>query len=384
MSSETHSPASTYPPQSAGSTLRPHGPEELPPVTPPSAGYIIQLFLIPALIVAAVVAVWALFGKLADSETDWKQMVSELGSSNEHRRWRSALGLAQLLRNDELAPVAGEPALAEQPVVVDGLTGLLKSSLDSTVVEDVDIKHQEFLARTLGALRADQKVLPVLALAMSAERHADVRKSAVMSVASIAGRHFEHASGYTVQQPAGADQSPVAPAVTLPLSEPTIREPEVLKQLKLMSQDTDPLFRQLAAFTIASVSGPECVEQLKVMLLDNDANTRANAAIGLARNQSEAGLSAISELLTKASLPFDPSAGQGVTEDKLRLAQAQYEVEQQIIARNCLKAVSDLWSGLAAEPRSELRTVLQQTAEKHFAMDVRMQAAALLKTQAAE
>ena len=50
-------------------------PEELPPVTPPSAGYIVQLFLIPALIVMAVVGVWALFGKLADSESDWQQLV---------------------------------------------------------------------------------------------------------------------------------------------------------------------------------------------------------------------------------------------------------------------------------------------------------------------
>ncbi|MEZ6061328.1 MAG: hypothetical protein R3C19_13370 [Planctomycetaceae bacterium] len=67
-------------------------PEELPPVEPPSAGFIVQLFLIPALIVAAVIGVWALFGKLADSKTDWKQLVSELGSSNEHRRLASGSG----------------------------------------------------------------------------------------------------------------------------------------------------------------------------------------------------------------------------------------------------------------------------------------------------
>ena len=71
-------------------------PEELPPVTPPSAGFIVQLFLIPALIVMAVVAVWALFGKLADSDNDWKQLATELSSSNEHRRWRAALGLGAI------------------------------------------------------------------------------------------------------------------------------------------------------------------------------------------------------------------------------------------------------------------------------------------------
>ena len=49
-------------------------PEELPPVTPPSAGFIVQLFLIPALIVLAVAAVIGLFGKLADADNDWKQL----------------------------------------------------------------------------------------------------------------------------------------------------------------------------------------------------------------------------------------------------------------------------------------------------------------------
>ena len=72
-------------------------PEELPPVKPPSAGFIVQLFLIPALIVMAVVAVWALFGRLADSGTDWAQLVVELGSGNEHRRWRAAQELQKCL-----------------------------------------------------------------------------------------------------------------------------------------------------------------------------------------------------------------------------------------------------------------------------------------------
>ena len=63
-------------------------PENLPPVQPPSAGFIMQLFLVPGLIVAAVIAVWALFGKLSASEQDWRHLVAEVRSNNEHRRWR--------------------------------------------------------------------------------------------------------------------------------------------------------------------------------------------------------------------------------------------------------------------------------------------------------
>ena len=274
-------PESSDPASQALQPKLPGRPEDLPPVQPPSAGYIIQLFLIPALIVAAVVAVWALFGKLADSETDWRQMVAELGSSNEHRRWRAALGLAQLLRNSELAPVEGEVQLAEQPIVVQGLTDLLKESLQSKSANDQDIRHQEFLARTLGSLNDDEKVLPALALAMSNEFDPDVRKSAMMSVASIAGRHFEQATNFDETSPSGTIKNAER---QLPLEEPTITDQAVWQQLKLAAQEEDPVIRHLAGFAIASVSGPEAMRILKVMLDDADANARANAAIGLARN----------------------------------------------------------------------------------------------------
>jgi hypothetical protein len=40
-------------------------PADLPPVEPPTAGFIVQLFVLPAVIVAVVIVVWLLFGKLA-------------------------------------------------------------------------------------------------------------------------------------------------------------------------------------------------------------------------------------------------------------------------------------------------------------------------------
>ncbi|MBV8266772.1 MAG: hypothetical protein JO252_10645, partial [Planctomycetaceae bacterium] len=43
---------------------------DLPPVEAPSAGFIVQLFVIPAVIVAVVIVVWLLFGKLAGGERD--------------------------------------------------------------------------------------------------------------------------------------------------------------------------------------------------------------------------------------------------------------------------------------------------------------------------
>ena len=43
---------------------------DLPPVEPPSAGFVVQLFVIPAAVVVVVIIVWLLFGKLAGGERD--------------------------------------------------------------------------------------------------------------------------------------------------------------------------------------------------------------------------------------------------------------------------------------------------------------------------
>ena len=76
-------------------------PVDLPPVEPPSAGFIIQLFVVPGLIVLAVVGIWAMFGQLAAGEQDWTKLVAELSNNNEHRRWRGAHGLAQMDEADQ-------------------------------------------------------------------------------------------------------------------------------------------------------------------------------------------------------------------------------------------------------------------------------------------
>ena len=53
-------------------------PADLPPVEAPSAGFIVQLFVIPAIVVAVVIFVWLLFGKLAGGERDPTEYVRRL------------------------------------------------------------------------------------------------------------------------------------------------------------------------------------------------------------------------------------------------------------------------------------------------------------------
>jgi hypothetical protein len=365
-------------PSANASSYSGNRPEELPPVTPPSAGFIVQLFLIPALIVMAVVAVWALFGKLADSESDWQQLVAELGSSNDHRRWRAALGLAQLLRNEEISPPTDREPLAKHPLVIESLTDLLSKSLSSSTPSEEDITHQEFLARTLGALDADEVTMPVLAEAMKDSRSIDVRKSALMSVATIAGRHFDKATGYDARKADVIENGDTS--VRTPLVTPTITDSEVLEQLKRSAQSPEPVIRHLAGFAIASVGGPDAMEQLKVMLLDGDRFARANAAVGLARNGSTECVPMLIELLTESLVPFDPASVKDKTEVEQRLAANSHQVEQPQIARNCLRAISDLWPQISEDQKTLILPLVQQIADEFFAPDVRIQASELLKS----
>lgn len=351
-------------------------PEELPPVTPPSAGYIVQLFLIPALIVMAVVAVWALFGKLADAESDWQQLVAELGSSNEHRRWRAALGLADLLRNEEIEPPADREPLAQHPLVIESLTDLLSKSLKIQSPSEEDFSHQEYLARTLGALKADEKTLPVLTEAAGEAHNIEVRKSALMSIAVIAGRHFDSMTGYSAtddKTTAGAETK------TVPLEKPTISDAAVIEELKRCAQDKEPVVRHLAAFALGNIGGPESMELLKVSLLDGDRFARANAAVGLARNGSTDGVAVLTELLNESLLPFDATALKGKSANEIQLAENNFQVEQPSLVRTCLRAVSDLWPRLSEAEKTAFQTVVEKISKDFFAPQVRIQADELLR-----
>ena len=80
-------------------------PTELPPVEPPSARFIVQLFVIPAAIVLVLVVAYLAFvqlpfGRLANGGRDVMDYVRSIKSTNEHRRWRSAQDLANLINND--------------------------------------------------------------------------------------------------------------------------------------------------------------------------------------------------------------------------------------------------------------------------------------------
>src|SRR5262249_26009619 len=92
MQSQPDSPISTAPPKG------------LPPVVPPSGGFIVQLFLVPGLIVTAVVLLLLVLNWYWNGSRSPEKFLDNLDNTNPEVRWRAARDLAQiLLRDDRLA-----------------------------------------------------------------------------------------------------------------------------------------------------------------------------------------------------------------------------------------------------------------------------------------
>ena len=267
--------------------------------------------------------------------------------------------------------------------MVDSLTKLFSESLATNGNDDETIRQQEFLARTMGALDADEKTLPVLAEAMKDSHDIVVRKSALMAISLIAGRHFDDATGYSA---AVSTRSP-APTLaerSLPLATATISDAATLEQLRRSAQDPDPVVRHLAAYALASVSGPESIQQLRSMLGDSNRLAQANAAIGLARNGSIDGVATMMQLMTTSMKPYayvpNPTEKTPLTLEEMQQAQIRHEIEETQVASNCLRAVGDLWSQMDVKDQIALLSLLRDIEQKFFASNVRRQAAELLKT----
>ena len=157
---------------------------DLPPVEPPSAGFVVQLFVIPAAVVVVVIIVWLLFGKLAGGERDAMEYVRQLRSPTAN--WRLAFELASLIQHDA--------KIGSDPVLLGELSDLLSHDLDQP---DADPKLTQYLTLTLGAFRtldaktnSGQVVDPLvpLARALATKYQTPIRIAAAASLAKQAAR----------------------------------------------------------------------------------------------------------------------------------------------------------------------------------------------------
>jgi hypothetical protein len=319
-------------------------PEELPPVQPPSAGFIIQLFVVPGLIVAGVVGVWWMFSKLGSGDQDWQSLVIELQHPNPQRRGRAELGLAQMLNADQKRGAEGQH-LSTNPELARALSDVLVTELKRGGQSEEELNYKAFLARTLGLFDLPDAILPALTLAMQPDHDREIRKNAIGALAVMTDRM---ATGEL-----GAPSEPVA------------------TQLLTASTDADPLIRQLSAFSLGLFPQPAARERLAVLLEDSDPDTRINAAIGLARGGDSRGTDVFRDVLQRASTEVDHGSA--------------VEYEQFVALKNSLAAIERLAGKLTPEQRRELVPLLEPVAGNYHEPKIRIAAqTALSAVKAAE
>ena len=328
MTDSTPPSASTIPQNSGPS--RPDLSDDLPPVQPPSAGFIIQLFVVPGLIVLAVVAVWALFGQIAAGEQDWHNLVEELQSPNSHIRKRAMYGLAQVLDQDRRRGEQGQQ-LATNPQIATVLSDQLTRELKTGSNSDESISIQQYLTRAIGLLDVPSVTLPALRVSLQPKLDLEIRKSGVASIAMIAGRHFEKGK---------------------PLD-----DSDTVDALIELSADPAPLMRQTAAFALGLFKSAKSDQQLHVLLENGDWKTCVNAAIALARQGNQDGLMVFKRALTEKA-PTKP----------------EEQIEHFMVLTNSLKAIASLGPKMSDADKAEFRDLLKPLVSDHAEVRIRVDA----------
>ena len=319
-------------------------PDDLPPVQPPSAGFIVQLFVFPALIVMAVVAIWWMFGLIAVGEQDWRKLLQDLQSQNLHVRNRAMYGLAQVLDQDSRRGDQGQNLRANREIA-QGLADQLVIELKKNSTSREGVAIQEYLTRALGMMDSLDAIVPGLQMALEPQRDDDIRKSALVSLSFVAGRARERGR---------------------PLADPAI-----IGSLIQQSQDSIPIIRQTAAFALGLFESPEATHQLEVLLENPDRMTAINAAIGLARSGSTKGFAVMKESLSASPTASDPKGSEA-------------EGEQFRILKNVLKAVNELSPKFDAAQKQELIPLVESLASHHPEIRIRVDAEAALKSLKSE
>lgn len=313
--------------------------DSLPPVEPPSAAFLVQLFLVPAIIVGIIVSVWLAFHWLAQLGNDPEGYVRTLRRANEGR-WQAALNLANDLRGPSGATLKADTKLAGD------LAGILADEVASGRPKSGGHTGEQsrtlcgYLCRALGEFAVPEAVAPLVERVRDAGDPQTAR--AAVEAIAVLSTNLAAAGGFP-------DPTAVTDAVLA------------------ASRSDDAGLRSAAAFTLGVIGGSGADPRLEELMTDPADDVRSNAAIGLARQGKAVAYEILAELL---ALP-DTSAEPGD-----EAAQSQ-RYRRALIVVNALKAVGLLVDAGAMPP--ERVTKLLGPLSADAVGDVRAAATALEK-----
>ncbi|HEV3023938.1 MAG TPA: HEAT repeat domain-containing protein, partial [Pirellulales bacterium] len=299
-------------------------------------GFIVQLFVIPALIVAIIFAIGWGIKWLADRGADPKAYVAALRRNNDGR-WQAAHDLADVLRNQRNEHLKDDPLLAAQ------LVDVLRTEMEAGNLDEHALELRIYLCNAIGEFRAPE-VVDILVKAAELERDPEesaVRMAAVKALAV-------HLSQTSREKRAG--------------------RPELLAAIVAASRDERALMRSTAAFALGSHGGQEATRRLVAMLNDSYPDVRYNAATMLAAQGDDRAKVTLAEML-------DPEEMVAVAAEEQLAAR---DFKRQLILVNALRATQELVAKDPSAGIGPLRAAVERLARDESPGLVRTQAQAVL------
>ena len=308
--------------------------DALPPVEPPSARFILQLFVVPGVIVLVIVLVWLLFTWVASKGDDPKQYVAALKRPGPGQ-WQAASNLANALRNKRHEQFKSDHKAAEELATILKLD--MKREKSEGGLDKNAITLRMFLCRALGEFYVDDglEVLLQAAVTQRSDEEVDVRRSAIEGIALLA-ENLRQAK---------------------PPSE--LEHPQLDPTMEKLAKDDNPLIRYVTAYALGVLGGEENILRLEAMALDANADVRYNAATGLSRAGNEKAIPLLVEML-------DPEQTAGLETEKDKQMQ---ESKQALIMVNALRAAKLLQD---KNPEADM-TPVTKAITKLLASDVHRQ-----------
>ena len=312
--------------------------DRLPPVEPPNAAFLVQLFLVPGIIVSIIVGVWLAFHWLAHLGNDPRAYVRTLRRDNEGR-WQAALNLANELRGPGGAVLKADADLAGD------LGGILADEVASGRGGEQSQTLKMYLCRALGEFATPQAAPPLIDRAADPSdpqtSRAAVEALAVLSTNLFAaGRQFGDAVATTAAVVAA-------------------------------SRSSDPQLRSSAAFTLGVLGGQESTDRLRELAVDDKDDVRFNAALALARQGCDEAFEPIGEMLALEDIAPDRSAAPDVETQSRRYKRA-------LVVVNALRGVALLIDATHEPPPAAILDQIRRLATDPIG-DVRSSAAELEK-----
>ena len=289
----------------------------LPPVQPPSAAFLVQLFVVPLTIVACgLFVVWGFYW-LAQLGNDPEGYVRALRRDNEGR-WQVALNFANDLRGPGGAKLKTDAGLASE------LAGILADEVASGRPRAAGRGGDQaralcgYLCRALGEFSVPEAAPPLIERAADAS-DPQTAQAAVEALAVLADNLASAGAAF-------ADPAAVA-AATL-----------------AASRSDDMVLRSRAAYALGVLGGDVALARLGELLDDPDDNVRCNAAVGLARQGRVDGMGQLAEMLAREDVAVPPGDEE---------AQAR-RYKRAMVVRNALKATAKYVDATGLAPPAEV------------------------------